>query len=681
MKVEIIKENGSNYIAVCDRIIDTLAFKSFRPTRNNVGDFYKRGVRIFHVYCTGMKSGISMLYSLYGEPWVGDRDYRFEVLDRQMEFFIENAPDAYLFVNLQLDTRDWWLDQHSGLPSSFTHLSQVAASEEFRRDTAEFLRAFITYAEEKYGDRILGYFLTGGHTNEWLSDFDYEASHPVKLRAYRQYTTDATAVIPDADRLIRPSNEIFLDPVADGDVIRYRRFHAELVSDTILYFCAEAQSVLHHNKLLGVFFGYVMELDGERMWNAGHLDLDRVNQSDDIDLIATPSSYRFRQYDDAGAHMTLDDSLRLSGKVYFASFDNLTCTVPTLESNPRRIAGDKSTEEALYQLVHKFKRLDTLETAEKTIAGMRREMMLRLSKMCGTWWFDMLEGWYYDDRLMDEVERLTALSDELLKLPMKSASEIAFIVSCESLYYVNKCSDINTELLTDQRDALSRIGAPYDIYSISDLERISRDQYKLYVFPDAFYLSNKDRDYIKNVLMKDGRSVLFVGAAGYVSGERLSYDGISDLIGMRVKRLEIDEARACAFGSEYGYKSAKSPTFAVCDGGEVLGRFIGSGECALAAKSGEDYTIYYSSIGNLSRQTLREIAERAGVHMYSDCGVPVYVNSELLGVYNTGSETTAVYPLSDGEYVDIFSCKKYKTEKGRLLLDTGVCPACMLKKL
>ena len=87
MKTEIKEQNGVRYIAVDGKCIDTLAFKSFRPTENNVSDFYQAGVRIFHVYCSGLNTALKVPYSLYGESWVGDHDYRFENVDRQIDFF------------------------------------------------------------------------------------------------------------------------------------------------------------------------------------------------------------------------------------------------------------------------------------------------------------------------------------------------------------------------------------------------------------------------------------------------------------------------------------------------------------------------------------------------------------------------------------------------------------------
>ena len=107
MQTEIIQKNGVNHIAVDGKIIDTVAFKSFRATPNNVGDFYRAGVRIFHVYCSGLPSGLKMPYSLYGETWFGIGDYRFENFDRQMQMLLSCAPDAYFFINLHVDVRPW----------------------------------------------------------------------------------------------------------------------------------------------------------------------------------------------------------------------------------------------------------------------------------------------------------------------------------------------------------------------------------------------------------------------------------------------------------------------------------------------------------------------------------------------------------------------------------------------
>lgn len=675
MKTEIIRKNGVNYIAADGKIIDTLSMKSFRPTENNVGDFYKAGVKIFHVYCSGLKSGLGIPYSNYGECWFGPGDFRFEELDRQFEMFKKAAPDTYVFVNVHLDSRQWWLDMHPDAKNSFTHLSQVAADENWRRDTADYLKALIKYTEEKYGDIVLGYFLLGGYTTEWFSDFDFEESHPTKLAAYRTYRKDNSIEIPSKEELEKPMEQIFLDSEADSEVIEYRKFHNKLIADTVLYFAAEAQKILNHQKLLGLFFGYILELWGERLWNAGHIDADRIYKSGDYDIIATPSSYQFRNYNDAGAYMLLTDTIvDIDNKMYFGSFDHYTFKIFDLENEPRRLTGASDAREAM-EGFKKFRTgKDILTTRSQTVDAIKREFMMRIAKRTGMWWFDMLEGWYYDDELMKEIGKIVSISNSLIETPRHSESEIAVIVSYESMYYVNKCSEINNELILNQRDALARMGAPYDMYSLNDIEKLNPDKYKLFIFLNAFYLTESQREYIENTIKSKGRSVLFVCNADNISGNT------EKITGMKLDTLDKDETCVCAFDSMYGYQNPKKPLLYVKDeNAETLGRYAQSRLTALAEKKFENHTVYFSGIGNLSHNALREIAKRAGVHIYTENGVAVYANSAFIGVYNTKNETTVLNLGIDGEFEEIFSGEKYKTENGKVTFNTGDYPARMLR--
>ncbi len=677
MRTQIIKQNGVPYVAVDGKPIDTLAFKSFRPTANNVSDFYKAGVRIFHVYVSGLTSALDVPYSQYGETWFGDGDYRFESLDAQIKLFADNAPEAYVFINVHLDTRQWWLDANPGRVNSFTHLSQIAADEKWRKDTADYLKALIRHVEQYHDDRVLGYFLLGGFTTEWFSEKDCETTHPIKLEAYRKYRNDPEALIPDEEQLERPEEETFLDPVRDARLIDYRRFHAELIADTVLYFCHAAQEELQHKKLVGVFFGYIMELKGKSIWNRGHLANDKVYRSPDIDLIATPSSYQFRSYDDASALMILSDTLELNGKMYFDSFDHMTFTVPHLAKNPRRISGEDDAMEAMGKL--SIYRKDLLATREQTIHGIRREVMQRMARRCGMWWFDMLEGWFYDDGLMEEVKKIAQSSAQLLGMPRRSASQVAVFVSCESLYYVNKMSKLNTELICNQRGELARMGAPYDLYSLNDIDRVDLDQYKLFVFLDAMYLTKEQRAYINETLKQSGKSLLFIGACDYTDDNGLSLDRVSELAEMKIGILDNDEIAVSAMGSSYGYEEPKAPTMYVQDEeAEKLGSFAISGRCALAKKSLPGCTIYYSALGNLSHPVLRQIAREAGVHIYAEDGIATYINSGFVGVYNTQNAVTTVTMPEDGTYRELFSGKVYTTSNKQIQLPTGESPAQML---
>ena len=295
------------------------------------------------------------------------------------------------------------------------------------------------------------------------------------------------------------------------------------------------------------------------------------------------------------------------------------------------------------------------------------------------WWFDMLEGWFYDDGLMAEVARLADQSKALLEKQRHSVSKIAVFVSCESLYYVNKMSKLNTELICNQRDALARLGAPYDLYSLNDIDRVDAEQYKLFIFLDALYLTEEQRVYINRVLKGGGRSLLFIGACDYVSDADTSLDRVSAMAEMELGILDQDEITVNAGNSTYGYAEPKAPTMYVRDeSAEALGTFTISGKCALARKALADCTVYYSALGNLSHQVLQQIAKEAGVHIYVQSGIATYINSTFVGVYNTKAETTTVTLPEDGTYTELFSGKQYTTNKKQVTLPTGETPAQML---
>ena len=93
MKVRLVPFGGTNQIEVDGKIIDSLAFKTFRPETVNIDDFYAAGVRIFNILSSGRDTAFGVPYSLYGESWLGDGVYDFGPIDRQVDFFIEHAPN------------------------------------------------------------------------------------------------------------------------------------------------------------------------------------------------------------------------------------------------------------------------------------------------------------------------------------------------------------------------------------------------------------------------------------------------------------------------------------------------------------------------------------------------------------------------------------------------------------
>ena len=650
MNVKLIKHNGVTKVEINGEIIEPLSFKSFRPTEKNISDFAKAGVKLFSILSSGLYSILGVPYSLYGESWVGDGGYDFEKVDRQIDLFLKNAPNCYFALMIQLDTREWFLKENKNVPNSFTNLSQMASDETWRTAAGEYLKAVLTHTEEKYGEQFYGYFMLCGTTTEWFSNRDYEETHPIKEKAYQQFAGDETIKIPTKEERELDGNIAF---VTNQNLVRYRTFHHELIAESILYFARVAQSVLKHKKLLGVYFGYLFELDGPRLWNDGHLAYEKVFTSDDIDMISSPSSYSFRDYESTSAFMVTYDTLNIRNKLYYLEFDHITHLAPQFIEG-HGIPGYAS----------KFK--DEAETIEV----MRRDFILCAAKGAALWWFDMFEGWFYSDGMMNEIAKMIQISEYLGNIPQHSCSEIAVFAEGESLYHANKNAKLNTDLLGYERGELAKMGAPYDLYSICDLQKevATSDRYKLYIFLDSFQIPESDKRFIEEKLKAKGKSILWIYAPGYISETGYSLSNLCELVGMTIKENPLKENSIQFENKRYGFQNTLTPSFYVEDEtASTLGTFD-SGKTALAYQENGKGNLFYSACGRIPAEVFRKVASLSGVHLYSENNVPVYVNDTILGVF-APKEGTNLYLSQDCTLTELFTQKTYLTKDKTIEID------------
>lgn len=637
MEVKLRRVNGVLKIDINGKIYEPLSFKSFRPTKENITQFANDGVKLFSILSIGFNCFYGIPYSLYGESWLGKGKYDLSTIDRQIDMFIENAPDSYFGLMFSIDTRDWWLASHENYPDSYGYISQMAYDTEWREAATEYMHTVISHVEEKYGEYIYGYYLLCGKTTEWLSDYDYQKSHPIKEQYFKDYTQDPNVKIPDKEQLELPADISFYD---DKNAKIYHKAHAEIITDTILYFAAEAQKLLNHKKLLGVYYGYVLELSDDRLWNAGHMDYERVFNSPDIDIISSPASYEFRAPDSTSAFMVADKTLALSDKLYFFEFDQRTYL------SKSRFEGIEIPP-AGYHCKNDTEAVDL----------MRRDFMLCAANGAALWWFDMWNGWYNSEKMNSGIANMVQVSKRLSEINQNSAAEIAVFVSGKALYGVNKMSRLNTNLFDLQRGGLAKLGAPYDVYSLSDLPRVALDKYKMFAFFSAFETTKEEDEIIEKIKSMSDKTILWLYAPKYING---GLTETSKTVGMTLSITEEKPEYRGTCGvllpSPYIYVADTEAKPIVC---------YEDGKCAVAKKKVNGNTYIYSSLGNLSDELLRSLARDAGVHIYSD-NATVYVNNRLIGVYSLSD--AVIHTRYDGIYEDLFSGKQYVSKNGVLHL-------------
>lgn len=670
MKSKVTRNNGILKIDIDGTLYNPLSFKSFRPNPKNVSEFYNAGIRLFSVLSSGITSALGVPYSLYGESWVGENEYDFSKIDDQMDMFIENAPDAYFAPMLQLDTRDWYLKLHPEVPNSFTHLSQIAHDTVWKKAAADYMKAAINHIEEKYGERVYGYFLLCGTTTEWFSDKDFEASHPIKEKGFKKWTGDENAFLPSLERLNLKGN-VFLTE-EENDVYLARKFHSETISDLILYFVGEAQSVIKHNKLLGLYYGYLFELGGERLYNNGIFDYEKVFLSPDIDMISSPSAYGYRKLSDPSSFMVTKDTLDAHNKLYFLEFDHITHTAPEEIRDGYNENASNSTLTKIPGAANKCKN----ETESLNL--MYRDFVLCTANRTALWWFDMFDGWFRSEGMMNAISRMIDINKKVCGLKTESVAEIAVFAEGEAMYRARKTSNLATVCLSNIRRTLAECGTPYDVYSICDLELEKINDYKLYIFVNQYDISKKKKTLIEEKCKKAGKTVLWLYAPDYANSGNINTENILKITGINTAESEVSNGKVVYDNQVFDYKIS-APYFSIEDKNcETLAKFE-NGKVAAAYKEIDGFKSVYVSTCNLPSKLLKEIAKLAGVFIYSNnTAVYTYINSDIIGVYNATDSDCEISLTKDGMYKDLIEGDMYLCKNGKLVLPKKSINAYML---
>ncbi|MBN1347370.1 MAG: beta-galactosidase [Phycisphaerae bacterium] len=629
-----------------------MVYMTYHPNPLYFGQFGRAGVRLFSFSSTPTASE----YGLSPTTWVAPDRFDYGNLDERARMVLDAVPDGYFFPRLYLFSPDWWDAQHpddlvtfdpgDGKPRPFARDGKKRApswaSKAWREDTAQAIRRYIEHVEKSpYADRVIGYHLASGTTEEWMmwgaNENQWVDYSPVNVAAFRAWLTKRyandealrqawnnktvtlpTATIPPTSVRTRTLYGMLRDPAREQDVIDYTLYSSDLVAETIAYFAKVVKEATRRKKLVGVFYGYVLQLMGQRQQNAGHLALGKVLENSDVDFITSPTSYAFRAPGTGYSHfMSLTDSVKLHGKLWIDENDIRTW----LTSGK---AGD-------------WGRTDTyVETLEQE----QRELASVLGQGCGQWWFDMGGGWFDDSQMMEQIARQRRIADKTLRRPRGPVAEIAVVVDDKSLAYLRPGNPLSSPLMLQVLPHLARTGAPLSYYLLSDLPKAPR--HKMVVFLNVFAPSAEERKAI-DALKCDGRVLMFFWAAGLYRDGRIDPKAVSELTGMQIAVSDQREEMAGRFvmgsslgrdlsGRSVGIEVAAGPSFSIDDAkAEILARDA-RGRGIVGLRATKTWTSVYSAVPVHSQPLFRKLAERARVHLYIDTPDVVYATESLIGI-------------------------------------------------
>ncbi len=647
-------------------------------------------------------SGIKFFQPLIGlsDVWTAPGTYDFKKLDEYFAQLLIAVPDAIFLPRIHLYAPDWWKEAHPdelvqfGLPVTkdmykmkpfvvegefnwwqlIDGYNPSLASEVWKKDTAEMLRAYLRHIEASpLRSRIMGYHVVGGMTAEW----HYPASR--FLPDYSAPMQRVAGPVPPTDARINAMRGLLRDPEKEGAVIDfYRKYHRHN-AETALSFLKIVKEETDRRVIAGTFYCYIIET--VQIQEAGHLVPEVLLLSDDVDYLASPYSYqhtnvnvnniahsdvvddfgnflgRARGVGGDGGNRVLWDSIRRHNKLFISEIDPTTYIEKTV-----------STEGGTGH-----------DTVEGSINIIRRDMGNVVATGMGGWFFDFghspsftaQRGWYDDPPLHEAIRTMMALGEGRSTLDNGPVSEIAAVYDAKAFFVtqhwkaeepyesagIRTCDMFNHWFLNTQARTIHRMGAPAEFLYRFDLQPEDKKQYKLYLMVNTFFLDSDECDRLLALFRGSGATVVWYYAPGFVTPERFDLSAMERLTGFTFFVSDAPAPLSLRIGSNdyglpagmaYGLKKHHSPRFTVREapGVRALGFWTDTNGIAFAEIQRDGYRSIYTGTAPLPVEVLRALAVQAGVRLWStEADVVRATRESAMVVATKDGERTVEFPI------------------------------------
>jgi len=576
------------------------------------------------------------------------------------KWWMDRYPEECVVYNTEITNPKWAFN---------TPRTPSFSSRRWREASAFATAALIDHIENgPYGDRIVAYHVAGGGTEEyfqWASHSlfcaDYSENNRkafgewLRLRYGTEQSlqqawadpsvTFSTVTIPTKDERDDADGKLFYDPQTKQRIIDYNVFNGEMIVETIDSLAGAVKAKTQNSKMVGCFFGYVL---GGFYWDrllldSGHLALGSLLKRESIDFVTSPTGYGERSCGLGSSYFHAPiRSVQRSGKLWLDENDIRTHLTENLPDDRGRGA--------------------------ETIAVQQREMALCLTAGTGQWWFDMGGGWYDDAETMSAIKQLNAIATAGLHADRRSCAEIAMVLDAESLYNCPPDNAVANSFTEGPNILLNRVGAPVDRLLLDDA--LEGDDYKLYFMSGCFALTDSQREKVRQKLLVEGKTVVWVYGSGYIRNGTMSADNMTDLTGIQLRlqgmhhRMSVDTdadlpgpiQHTVMMGSHYHV----TPVFDVVDPeAQAWGYVHTTGTVGMACKKVNGANSIYCMASPIDPAVFRDIARFAGVHVYVDTSDASYFSRSFLSVHVRKPGTLHIEMPSSESLYDLLNDKAY----------------------
>jgi len=594
--------------------------------------------------------------------WKAEDKFDFSIIDRFMDAFAVNYPEAKVILKVQVTMPDWWLAKypddvtayHDGRPYSKAHDRHALASARWRKDGAYAMRELMKYLKKTPGtERIFAIGLSEGWNSEWFwstlggATSGYSKSDYDTFRSYLKetYGTDAalakawnmpgltfdTIKMPMPADIDKQSIGELLDPKKDGRTIDYFRFRNRALADAIETFAKVVKEESGNRYLVGIYYGYFVMFShvNRKLQTVGHMEIERLARSPYVDIFWAPSIYHWRQIGMPDGIMQAAETLSTHGKLVVVEQDMRTFSEPA----HMQVGNGRS------------------DNPQQSIDDMHRAFGMLLARGVGTHWYDMHEIWFREKVLL---EAMKDINDTYMSLsPVKNTTpvEMCLVSDQESAFYTrhNFNRNPNKGSVYEFLRTLNYAGIPFRHVFVNDLLDSKKvPAHKLYILTSVIKLEPEKYAALMQRFAAEKATVIHLYATGVTRKDKTpSVENMGELLGMKFQMDMNYSSPVCipAPGSGikgYGSTISSNPWFYPVSGFDKILGVSADKRPVLVKKVTNGVTVYFSTLTAPGLETLRKIAKDAGVHVYS---------TDIRHALHIGNDTLTIVPNADGEAV------------------------------
>jgi beta-galactosidase len=321
----------------------------------------------------------------------------------------------------------------------------------------------------EFSDRIAGYQLCGGTTQEWFPHDLFGSYSQMGMEKFKKWASEKHGI----EDINIPEKSDFDSGINTEAVTLYYEFCNELVSRTVEHFARITKEYINNEQIVGVFYGYNGFVSDPLWCTHG---LRHIINSPYIDFFSSPCAY------DDTRNLGLDwgdmipvDSIKHHRKLCFIECDIRThLTKRMQDSRPNEYPDD------ILKLTFPDGRKTVWsgpDTLELSLSAIRKAFAHQLAKGSGIWWFDMWGGWYHSPEIMNEMQTLREIYEAS---NTKAVSEVAFFID-EGAYRNIPRGNPLLSAVNNTRVALGNTGIPFDTYMVEDAKDVLA-KYKFAIF-------------------------------------------------------------------------------------------------------------------------------------------------------------------------------------------------------